>query len=60
MENQTALETKTETERIHNKKEVKDILDKHLDKFSGEITLVKSYVKEGKKVRVIKIKKNKK
>lgn len=60
MENQTAHETKTETERIQNKKDVKDILDKHLDKFSGEITLVKSYVKEGKKVRVIKIKKNKK
>jgi len=58
-ENETARETKTKIERIQNKNDVKEILDKHLEKFSGEITVVKSYVKDGKKIRVIKIKKKK-
>lgn len=31
-------------------------MDKHLKQFKGEVSLVKTYVKNGKKVRVIKIK----
>ena len=31
------------------------ILDKHLNKFKGEVKLVKTYYKNGKKVRIIKI-----
>ena len=39
---------------------MKLILDKHLKKFKGEVSLVKTYYKDGKKVRVIKIKNGKK
>jgi hypothetical protein len=38
---------------------VKEILDKHLGKFKGEIVVVKSYMKDGKKVKLIKIKRKK-
>ena len=38
---------------------MKKILDKHLNSFKGEVSLVKTYYKDGKKVRVIKIKNTK-
>jgi hypothetical protein len=55
----TARESKTKVEQINNKANVKEILDKHLGKFKGEIVVVKSYMKDGKKVKLIKIKRKK-
>ena len=40
---------------------MKSVLDKHLNQFKGEVSLVKSYInKDGKKIRIIKIKSKKK
>lgn len=35
---------------------MKTVLDKHLRQFSGQVKEVKSYMKDGKHIRLIKIK----
>lgn len=47
-------------ERIKDKHDIKTVLDKHLRQFSGQVKEVKTYVKDGKNIKLIKIKKKKK
>ena len=60
IDRETSLPRKVEQiETIENPVDM-HTLDKHLKQFKGEVSLVKTYVKNGKKVRIIKIKSKRK